>query len=314
VFFCNLSINNNKFDIKSIFEKNENLFKIILNPIIILKLQEYSFKNNRIKLNNILLLVKKKNENFNREELMYKEIMGNLDLNNDNYEFIIYKSKTQSNIVKGEIKIEEKKGNIKLDINAEDIVFCPISKGFNDIVSNIDKGIVKYSQMNSFLFSNYPFINGKTDLINYEKIIKNKHIYTGNSQNKDFKFKIVIKCSKLFLDLYSTNKNKIIYDRNLFENIIEKNKMRFILELEQFSIEYIHLQKLNLSLQKVNSAFLKDLRISHSSCSLLIDDFSIINYEKINTGSENSSNNFLVEINNENKNGHSNNKINIVFI
>jgi len=309
VFFCNLSTSNNKFDIKNILEKNENLFKIILNPIIILKLQEYSFKNNRIKLNNILLLVKKKNENFNREELIYKEIMGNIDFNNDNYEFIIYKSKTQSNILKGEIKIEEKKGNIKLEINAEDIVFCPISKGFNDIVSNIDKGVIKYSQMNSFLFSNYPFINGKTDLINYEKIIKNKHIYTGNSQNKDFKFKVIIKCSKLFLDLYSTNKNRIIYDRNLFENIIEKNKMRFILELEQLSLEYIHQHKINLSLQKLNSAFLKDLRISHSSCSLLIDDFAIINYEKINTD-YNSSNNFLVEINNENKNGHINNKIN----
>ena len=309
VFFCNLSTSNNKFDIKNILEKNENLFKIILNPIIILKLQEYSFKNNRIKLNNIILLVKKKNENFNREELIYKEIMGNIDFNNDNYEFIIYKSKTQSNILKGEIKIEEKKGNIKLEINAEDIVFCPISKGFNDIVSNIDKGVIKYSQMNSFLFSNYPFINGKTDLINYEKIIKNKHIYTGNSQNKDFKFKVIIKCSKLFLDLYSTNKNRIIYDRNLFENIIEKNKMRFILELEQLSLEYIHQHKINLSLQKLNSAFLKDLRISHSSCSLLIDDFAIINYEKINTD-YNSSNNFLVEINNENKNGHINNKIN----
>ena len=310
LLFCNLSTNNNKFDIKSIFEKNENLFKIILNPVIILKLQEYSFKNNRIILNNILLLVKKKNENFNKEELLYKEIMGNIDFNNDNYEFIIYKSKTQSNILKGEIKIEDKKGIIKLEINAEDIVFCPISKSFNDIVSNIDKGIIKNSQMNSFLFSNYPFINGKTDLINYEKIIKNKHIYTGNSQNKDFKFKVIIKCSKLFLDLYSTNKNKIIYDRNLFENIIEKNKMRFILELEQLSIEYIHKQKINLSLQKVNSAFLKDLRISHSSCSLLIDDFSIINYEKINTGYENSSNNLLIDINNENKNGHNNNKIN----
>jgi len=310
VFFCNLSTSNNKFDIKSIFEKNENLFKIILNPIIILKLQEYSFKSNRIKLNNILLLVKKKNESFNREELLYKEIMGNIDFNNDNYEFIIYKSKAQSNILKGEIKLDEKKGNIKLEINTEDIVFCPISKGFNDIVSNIDKGILKYSQMNSFLFSNYPFINGKTDLINYEKIIKNKYIYTGNNQNKDFKFKVIIKCSKLFLDLYSTNKNKIIYDRNMFENIIEKNKMRFILELEQLSLEYIHQQKINLSLQKINSAFLKDLRISHSSCSLLIDDFAIINYEKSNTGLENSSNNFLIDINNENKNGHINNKIN----
>ena len=83
---------------------------------------------------------------------MYKEIMGNIDLNNANYEFIIYKSKTQSNILKGEIKIEEKKGNIKLEINIEDIVFCPISKGFNDIISNIEKGVTKYSQMNSFLF------------------------------------------------------------------------------------------------------------------------------------------------------------------
>lgn len=312
VFFCNLSTSNNKFDLKCIFEKNENLFKIILNPIIILKLQEYSFKNNRIKMNNILLLAKKKNENFNLEELMYKEIMGNIDLNNANYEFIIYKSKTQSNILKGEIKIEEKKGNIKLEINIEDIVFCPISKGFNDIISNIEKGVTKYSQMNSFLFSNYPFINGKTDLINYEKIIKNKHIYTGNSQSKDFKFKIVIKCSKLFLDLYSSNKNQIIYDRNLFENIIEKNKMRFIFELEQLSVEYNHQQKINVSIQKANSAFLKDLRISHSSCSLLIDDFAIINYEKNNRSNENSSNNFLIDINNDNKNknGYDNNKIN----
>ena len=300
IFFCLLSINNIKIDLKSIFDKNENIFKIILNPIMILKLKECYYKNNKIKISNLFLIVKAKNENFNREELIYKEIIGNIDINNENYEFIIYKSKTESNLLEGELKIEEKKGNIKLELNMEDIVFCPISNRFNDIVSNIEKGITKYTKMNSYLFGNYPFINGKTDLINYEKIIKNSHFYINSNLNNEIKYKIKLKCSKLFLDLYSTNKNTYFYDRNMFENITEKNKMRLILEIDDISMEYIHEQKINLSLQKINSAFLKDLRISHSSCSLLIDEFANINYTKINISNENSTNSLcIVEVKNE---------------
>ena len=289
VFFCHLSISNNKLDIKNLFEKNEIIFKYILSPIIILKLKELSFKNCKIKLNNLLLFTKIKNENFNREDLIYKEIMGNIDIYSENYEFFIYKSKTNSNILEGEIKIDEKRRNVKIDLNMEEIVFCPIPNKFTEIVGNIEKNLNKYIRMNSNLFNMFPLINEKIDLINYEKILKNKHIYIKN-QNNDIKYKIKLKCNKLFLDLYSTNRNKIFYDKNLFENIIEKNKMRLIIELEDILIDYIIKQKLNLTIQKINSAFLKDLRISQYSCCLLIDSFSLINYDFINMSAENSSN------------------------
>ena len=290
VFFCHLSINNAKFDLNNLYEKNEYLFKLILSPIIILKLKECSCRNNKIKMNNVLLIAKIKTENFNREDLIYKEIIGNIDINSENCEFIIYKSKTQNNILQGEIKIEEKKNNVKVELNIDDIVFCPIMNKFNDIVVNIEKSINKYQKMNSYLFNSYPFINEKTDLIDYEKIVKKNYFYKSGNQSNDIKYKLKIKCTKLFLDLYSTNKNKMFYDKNLFENIIEKNKMRLLLEIGQISIEYTHNQKISLSLQKINSAFLKDLRISNTSCSLLIDEYSLINYSIVNTSNENSSN------------------------
>ena len=296
ILFCHLATNITKFDIKNFFEKNENIFKLVLSPIIILKLKELYIKNSKIKINNILLIAKTKIENFIREDLIYKEIINNSDINCENCEFIIYKSITKTNILEGEIKIEEKKKNIKLDFNIEDIVFCPISNNFNDIVMHIDKNLTKYTKMNSYLFSCFPFTNEKMDLVNYEKNIKKKYIYNhNNNQNNDIKYKIKINCNKFFLDLYSTNRNKIFEDKNIFENIIEKNKMRLIIEFDEISIEYVHNQKLNISLKKINSAFLKDLRISHISCSLLIDDFSRINYTIINNynENENSSNSIL---------------------
>ena len=251
ILFCHLATNISKFDIKNLFEKNENIFKLILSPVIILKLKEIYIKNNKIKINNILLIAKTKIENFFREDLIYKEIIYNSDINSENCEFIIYKSITKTNILEGEIKIEEKKKNIKIDLNIEDIVFCPISNYFNDIVIYIDKNIIKYTKMNSYLFSCFPFINEKMDLINYEKIIKKKYIYNNNiNQNNDIKYKIKLNCNKLFLDLYSTNRNKIFDDRNIFENIIEKNKMRLIIEFDEISLEYVHNQKLNISLKK----------------------------------------------------------------
>ena len=303
IFFCHLTINNNKFDIKTIFENNENIFKLILSPIIILKLKEFSYKNNKIKLNNILLIIKTKNENFNRPNLVYKEIIGDIDINNENYEFIIYKSKTQINLLEGEIKIEGKKNNIKLELNIEDIVFCPVSNGFSEIVTIVEKYLNKYKKMNSYLFSCFPLTNEKMDLINYEKNIKNNNIYINNNKNNDFIFKIELKCNKLFLDLYSSNKNKIFNDKNIFQNIIEKNKMRLIIELGEIVIKYTYNQKINISLQKINSAFLKDLRISQLSCNLLLDEYSNINYSIINNSNENSTNSlyFLNIVENNNK-------------
>ena len=309
ILFCHLAINITKFDIKNLFDKNENIFKLILSPIIILKLKELYIKNNKIKINNILLIAKTKIENFIREDLIYKEIIYNSDINCENCEFIIYKSITKTNILEGEIKIEEKKKNIKIDLNIEDIVFCPISNNFNDIVMHIDKNLSKYTKMNSYLFSCFPFTNEKMDLINYEKIPLK--IYNNKIQNNDIKYKIKINCSKLFLDLYSTNRNKIFEDRNIFENIIEKNKMRLIIEFDDISIEYVHNQKLNISLKKINSAFLKDLRISHTSCSLLIDDFSIINYNIINNSNENSSNSIYYLNISEQNDGNANKRVKI---
>ena len=290
VFFCQLSINNSKFDIKSIFEKNENLFKLILNPIIILKLKELFYKNSKIKLNNILLFTKTKIDNFKREDLIYKEIIGNIDINSEHCEFIIYKSKTKENIIKGEVKIEEKKKIMKLDLIVDDIVYCPITNNFNEIVSNIEKSINKYSKMNSYLFKNFPLGVENLDLVNYEKYIVSRMRYNNNNQNNEFKFFLKIKCNKLFIDLYSTNKNIILNDSSLFENIIEKNKMRLIIELSQISFDYIHNQNIIIMLQKINSAFLKDLRISHSSYCLLIDEYSIIDYSIKNQSHDNSTN------------------------
>ena len=311
IFFCHLSLNNAKFDIKSLYYKNENIFKLILSPIIILKLKEFSFKYNKIKMNNLLLIFKTKIENFIKEDIIYKEIIGNIDINSENCEFIIYKSKTNINILEGEIKIDEKKRNIKLELNIEDIVFCPISNNYNEIVMNIEKNLSKYIKMNSYLFGCFPFMSEKMDLINYEKKLKNNHIYNIDPNN-DIKYKIKLKCNKLFLDLYSTNKNKIFYDRNIFENIIEKNKMRLIIEFGEITMEYTHNQKINLSVQKVNSAFLKDLRISHTSCCLLIDDFSIINYSIVNNSNENSTNSlYYLKMSEENKININTQKINI---
>ena len=317
IFFCHLSINNNKFDIKNIFEKNEYIFKLILNPILVLKLKELSYKNNKIKLNNILLYTKKKMENFNREDLIYKGIIGPIDTNSENCEFIIYKSKTNSYIIKGEVKIEEKKKNMKLDLMMDDIVFCPITYSFNEIVSNIEKNIIKYTKMNSYLFKYFPLINENIDIINYEKNFNNYKTYNTN-KNNEIKYTIKLKCNKLLLDLYSTSKIKILYDSNLFENIFEKNKMRLILEFSQITMEYIYNQNLMISLQKINSAFLKDLRISHTSYCLLIDEYSIIDYSLEPKSNGNSTNslyylnieegknkiNRKVSIKNKNKNKH----------
>ena len=187
------------------------------------------------------------------------------------------------------MKIEEKKKSIKLDLIMDDIVYCPITKNFNEIVSNIEKSINESIRMNSYLFKNYPLINEKLDLLNYQKYI-NIHIKHNNNQNNEINFFIKIKCNKLFLDLYSTNKNTILHDSNFFENIIEKNKMRLIIEFSQISLDYIHNQNIVINLQKINSAFLKDLRISHNSCCLLIDEYSIIDYSIKNKSRDNSTN------------------------
>ena len=308
IFFCHLAINNNKIEIKNLFEKNEIIFKYILSPLFTLKLKEFYLKQNKIKLNNILLFTKIKFENFNREDLIYKEIIGDFDINSENCEFIIYKSKTKSNILEGDIKIEEKKRNVKLEINIEDIVFCPISNNFIEIVGNIEKNLNKYIKMNSYLFNMFPLVNEKIDLINYEKILKRNNIYN-NNHNNDIKYKVKLKCNKIFLDLYSINKNKIFYDKNLFENIVDKNKMRLIIEFDEILIDYLFNQKLNLTIQKINSAFLKDLRISQSSCCLLIDNYSFINYDFVNNSEENSSNSlYFLTITEENNNTR---KINI---
>ena len=90
--------------------------------------------------------------------------------------------------------------------------------------------------------------------------------------------------------LYSTNRNQIFNDKNLFENIIEKNKMRLIIEFDNLLIDYFFKQKLNLAIQINNSSFLKDLRISQYSYCLLIDIFSLINYGFFNISGQNSSN------------------------
>ena len=85
--------------------------------------------------------------------------------------------------------------------------------------------------------------------------------------------------------------------------------MRLIIEFDEILIDYLFNQKLNLTIQKINSAFLKDLRISQSSCCLLIDNYSFINYDFVNNSEENSSNSlYFLTITEENNNTR---KINI---
>ena len=62
----------------------------------------------------------------------------------------------------------------------------------------------------------------KNNISNNKNNNKN-NIYINNNKNNDFIFKIELKCNKLFLDLYSSNKNKIFNDKNIFQNIVLKH-------------------------------------------------------------------------------------------
>ena len=281
ILFGNLSIKNTRIDFKKFGTRNELLFKLILNPLIKLKISKISLNNSILEIDNILLAIHKNDNTFQNELLTYQTFVN--DQSNKNFDIIIYKANSNKKLCSILIDINMK----KIESKISEIVICPISKNLDEILIICEHAKKEYIKMCAFIFSHYPQTNETLDLANYEKefpssdIIESENnlnkIHNKNINNNE----IIINLSfdKIFIDLFSTyTSNNTSISNNILNPL--KNKMRLITEISNISFNFEKDKNLKFTLGGITSIFLKDLGIHPNCISHIINNFSNISDKK----------------------------------
>ncbi len=279
IIFGNLSLKNTRIDFKKFGTRNELLFKLILNPLLKLKIFKISFNKLILEIDNILLAIHKNDNTFQNELLTYQTFVN--DQSNKNFDIILYKANSNKKLCSTLIELNSK----KIESKFSEIVFCPISKNLDEILIICEHAKKEYIKMCAFIFSHYPQTNETLDLANYEKEFPSEIIENDNNlnkiSNKNINNEIIINISfdKIFIDLFSTyTSNNTSISTNILNPL--KNKMRLITEISNISFNFEKDKNLKLTLGGITSIFLKDLGIHPNCISHVINNFSIISDKK----------------------------------
>ena len=274
ILFGNLSVKNTRIDIKKFSSRNELLFKLIVNPLIKLKLSKISLNNSQLSIDNIILAIHKNDNTFQNELLTYQTFVT--DQSNKNFDIILYKANTNKKLCSAIIDFK------KIESKFSEIVFCPISNNLDEILILCEHAKKEYIKMSSFIISHYPQTNETLDLANYEKefaSLNNDNNTLNNNSNKDNDIIINITFEKIFIDIFSTySPNNPIISNNILNPL--KNKMRFITEVSNISFTFEKEKNLKFTLGEITSIFLKDLGIHPNCISHIINNFSNISDQR----------------------------------
>ena len=277
IIFGNLSLKNTRIDFKKFGTRNELLFKLILNPLLKLKISKISFNNSILEIDNILLAIHKNDNTFQNELLTYQTFVN--DQSNKNFDIILYKANSNKKLCSTLIEINMK----KIESKFSEIVICPISKNLDEILIICEHAKKEYIKMCAFIFSHYPQTNETLDLANYEKEFPSSElIESDNNLNKihnkninNNEIIINVTFDKIFIDLFSTyTSNNTSISNNILNPL--KNKMRLITEISNISFNFEKDKNLKFALGGITSIFLKDLGIHPNCISHVINNFSII--------------------------------------
>ena len=197
IIFSSLNIKKNRIDLKKFANRNELIFKFILNPFFNLKIINFYFNNFQFEIDNIIFLIKKKDNSFQNEIISYQNFI--IDDSFKFFEILLKKSLSNKKILSA--KINENLNNFNINFN--DFFLCLIS--INNEIIDINK-----------------FFNNKNN--------NNNNNNNKNNNNKNLIFEINF--NQIIIDIFSIYKKEEI---NLLNPL--KNKMRFLTFLSKISIK-----------------------------------------------------------------------------
>ena len=269
VLFGNISMKaNNKIDIKKINSKNETIFKFILNPLLKFTIGniEYDFGNHQIKIGKVDALMKKQDNTFQNDILVYQNFISNS--NKKSFESILYSNDdTTSNII---LQLNDM-NTFFISINS--IVINPITKYHDEILILCEHAKREYIKMNSVIQIKFPTANETIELVAYEKIFNGNNddlLDTTNSNNSKtnstFNYKIDIKIKTIYVDVFSIYQSKKFSTANSYINSAlnrtQKDKMRCIMKISNINSSYDSSKVAELSVNQLEVMMIKDLDVN----------------------------------------------------
>ena len=248
ILFANVSMKNNRFDLRKINAKNDLVFKFILNPILKLQMQNLTFDvlHRTILIKQLFALIRKQDNIFHNENLLYQNFI--IDNANKCFEYVLYDTRDTKNATNN-LVIELKRTN-EIDIKIENILFCLLTKSFDEIYSLLEHAKREYSKMASTIQVKFPNANQLIELATFnQKLSSNKENSDANKNCSSFS----ISFNMLYIDIFSSHQAK--------KNFNMKKSSRLTSQISQFAFSHCP-SATKIEINSINSLLISDMTFS----------------------------------------------------